>query len=303
MPHDVCRPTVAMSVAEPQRAALEGDAVSLETLLTSDVAAMRESWQFAAIIQFCRMFAPSLKLRGFSAELLESAMLDPDAHRVFLSELLYKLLRPDASQGFSEGDAAAWEHLLRKKLASHWREAFEEHPLAQRDFFEIASMTRVRRCGAKLDSMRWVRLAGLLLNPVADWEPRCRCACSTLCASGVPRSAQWSVTTSDEWYVPALPLPAATSAHASASAANIVRTRRLRARTSRRAWCATFLWEKTPEAGDTSSSLVTTRTAGYIARSRRGNGPAGRMMMLQGWMLSGRRRAALWRRLQTSWKS
>ncbi|KAK9815143.1 hypothetical protein WJX73_008682 [Symbiochloris irregularis] len=90
------------------------------------------------------MFAPSLKLRGFSADLLESAMLDPDDHRVFLGELLYKLLRPDASQGFAEGDAAGWEHLLRRKLASQWSEAFEEHPLTQNDFFGTAPMTRVR---------------------------------------------------------------------------------------------------------------------------------------------------------------
>ena len=138
-----------MSVAEPNRATPEVESYSLETLLTSDVAAMRSSWQFAAIIQFCRMFAASLKLRGFSADLLESAMLDPDDHRVFLSELLYKLLRPDASQGFSEGDAAAWEHLLRRKLQAQWHDAFDVHPLTQNGFFEAAPMTRVRRSGLR----------------------------------------------------------------------------------------------------------------------------------------------------------
>ena len=136
---------VAMSVAEPARATPELAHHTLEVLLSSDVAAMRSSWQFAAITQFCRMFAPSLKLRGFSADQLESAMLDPDQHRVFLGELLHKLLRPDASQGFSEGDAAGWEHALRRKLGAQWHEAFQEHPLGQSDFFGIAPMARVRR--------------------------------------------------------------------------------------------------------------------------------------------------------------
>ena len=144
-----------MSAAET-RGAMDNEPQSLEVLMSSDIAEMRASWQFAAIIQFCRMFAPSLKLRGFSADLLESAMLDPDDHRVFLGELLYKLLRPDASQGFAEGDAAGWEHLLRRKLASQWAEAFEEHPLAQNDFFGIAPITRVSedslRCQAVASS-------------------------------------------------------------------------------------------------------------------------------------------------------
>ena len=139
------KPTLKiMSLAETGTAAPVMESDALRLLLTSDVTAMRSSWHFAAIIQFCRMFAPSLKLRGFPADLLESAMLDPDDHRVFLGELLFKLLRPDASQGFSEGDAAGWEQLLKRKVNAQWADAFDDNPLATQDFYDVVPMTRVR---------------------------------------------------------------------------------------------------------------------------------------------------------------
>lgn len=166
---------------------------SLETLMSSEVAALRSNWEFAAIIQFCRMFAQSLKLRGFSAELLESAVLDPDAHRVFLTELLYKLLRPDASQGYSEGDAAAWEHLLRRKLSAQWREAFDEHAMSTTDFFGTGPTTRVRRLTV-LSLLCTFRLAGELLKPRLTRGDVFRCRCCTPCVSGERRSVLWSET-------------------------------------------------------------------------------------------------------------
>ena len=109
-------------------------------------ALLRSSWKFAAVVQFSRMFAVPLKLKVFAADILESALITPDNHRMFLSELLFKLLRADALQPYSEKDSEAWEVLLYKKLSARWREQFEAHPLAGTTFYYTTPSTRVGRC-------------------------------------------------------------------------------------------------------------------------------------------------------------
>lgn len=109
-------------------------------------ALLRSDWKFAAIVQFCRIFAAPLRLKSFAADTLESALLTPDNHRMFLSELLFKLLRPDASQPYSEKDSEGWESLLYRKVSAKWTDHFDSHPLAGTTFFDTLSTRRVRRC-------------------------------------------------------------------------------------------------------------------------------------------------------------
>lgn len=77
-----------------------------EAVRNSDLPALlRACWEGAAFLQFCRLFAAPLKLRAFSAEQLEAALLCPDDHTMFLGELLFKLLRRDTREPYTEKDA------------------------------------------------------------------------------------------------------------------------------------------------------------------------------------------------------
>lgn len=105
---------------------------------------MRCSWQFASSVQFCRMFATTLKLKSFSVDILERALLIPDDFQLFLSELLYKLLRADASQPYQERDSENWEQLLKKKFSSRWFDHFDYNPVKTKSFFDLSPMRRVR---------------------------------------------------------------------------------------------------------------------------------------------------------------
>lgn len=109
-------------------------------------ALLRSCWKFAAVIQFSRMFAAPLKLKVFAADILESALISPDNHRMFLSELLFKLLRTDALQPYSEKDSEGWESLLYRKVSTKWPEHFESHPLLGTTFYDITPTKRVCRC-------------------------------------------------------------------------------------------------------------------------------------------------------------
>lgn len=126
--------------AEPYTEQPEFQSVEQATAL------LRSSWKLAAVVQFSRMFAIPLKLKVFAADILESALITPDNHRMFLSELLFKLLRTDALQPYSEKDSELWEALLYKKMSARWSEHFEAHPLAGTTFYDITPSTRVRRC-------------------------------------------------------------------------------------------------------------------------------------------------------------
>ncbi|KAL0055404.1 hypothetical protein WJX82_000047 [Trebouxia sp. C0006] len=106
-------------------------------------ALLRSCWKFAAVIQFSRMFAAPLKLKVFAADILESALISPDNHRMFLSELLFKLLRTDALQPYSEKDSEGWESLLYRKVSTKWPEHFESHPLLGTTFYDITPTKRV----------------------------------------------------------------------------------------------------------------------------------------------------------------
>jgi hypothetical protein len=71
-----------------------GNKAEFPTKTTSqkDVNIFQSSWKFCCTIQFCKILKEPLALRRFSAEILEKALLNPDAHhRLFLAELLYKV--------------------------------------------------------------------------------------------------------------------------------------------------------------------------------------------------------------------
>lgn len=113
----------------------EGDVDFLEVL--------RSSWELASAIQFCRLFGGCLKIKPFSTEKLEAALLEPDDHSMFLAELLYKLLRRDTREPYTEREAFVWEDLLKRKLDAQWPQAFTAHPLPGGDFYTIDPLSRV----------------------------------------------------------------------------------------------------------------------------------------------------------------
>ena len=118
---------------------VEGDVDFLQLL--------RESWELAAISQFCRIFSETLKIRPFSTDKLEAAILEPDEHGVFLSSLLYLLLRPakETREPYIERESVVWEELLKRKLDAQWSQAFTAHPMAGGDFYTIDPVSRVRQ--------------------------------------------------------------------------------------------------------------------------------------------------------------
>lgn len=149
---------MSMSASEQSEAAIDDGTeqddvveqlVELENfghLESEQTALLRSDWKFAAIVQFCRMFASTLRFKSFAADTLEAALLNPDNHRMFLSELVFKLLRADASQPYTEKDSEGWESLLYRKVSARWPGQFDSHPLAGTTFFEITSTLRVGRC-------------------------------------------------------------------------------------------------------------------------------------------------------------
>jgi hypothetical protein len=118
--------------------AASGDAEEQEARNT-----LERDWKLPAVCQFCRTFQAALALaRSFSADVLEGALLRPDDHRVFLSELLYRLLAR-AGAPFGEAEQDVWEQLLRKKMLAQWHDAFDENPLEGRDFYTVSPAVRV----------------------------------------------------------------------------------------------------------------------------------------------------------------
>ena len=131
-----------VSPVKPAESQASPDA--LQASPEADLDVLRRSWQFAAAVQFCRMFRTLLRIRPFSADIFERALLDPSGHRMFLSELLCKLLRPDTSAPYSEQDCDTWEELLHQRLRTSLRSAFVDgNPLADRGFYAITPSLRV----------------------------------------------------------------------------------------------------------------------------------------------------------------
>jgi hypothetical protein len=102
--------------------------------------AVRGSWQFASLIQFCRMFAVPLKVKNFSADFLEKALMAPNDYHLWLAELCYKLLETREQCNRQE----TWEKMLHDKMIKQWWDCFETNPLRTKGFFEVTPMKRVR---------------------------------------------------------------------------------------------------------------------------------------------------------------
>ena len=86
-----------------------------------------------------------LALKLFSADVLENSLLDPENHRMFLGELLFKLLRRASIHTYGDQHVDAWELLLPRKLFSMWRGYLASNPLEERDFYSITAEARVGR--------------------------------------------------------------------------------------------------------------------------------------------------------------
>ncbi|CAD7703921.1 unnamed protein product, partial [Ostreobium quekettii] len=114
-----------------------------EEAVQRELQALRGSWRFAAFVQFCRLFEEPLRLRSYSSDTLEGALLFPEEHQVFLSEMMFKLLMPDRKKEYRPEDADRWEGLLQDRMAKRWHEWFESNPLEAAGYYEIAPMQRL----------------------------------------------------------------------------------------------------------------------------------------------------------------
>jgi hypothetical protein len=105
---------------------------------------LRADRRLPAVLQFCRLF-PMLKIKQFSAELLERALIHPEdeQHQGFLAELVFKLLRRDSHANYTDKALEGWDLMLAKKMDRQWHEAFECNPLGARDFMEVNALTKV----------------------------------------------------------------------------------------------------------------------------------------------------------------
>lgn len=63
---------------------------------------------------------------------------------MFLGELLYKLLKKERDEVYTEKAAFSWEPMLVRKLDAQWPQAFTAHPMTDADFYSIDPMSRVR---------------------------------------------------------------------------------------------------------------------------------------------------------------
>ena len=63
---------------------------------------------------------------------------------MFLGELLYKLLKKERDEAYTEKAAFSWEPMLVRKLDAQWPHAFTAHPMANSDFYAIDPLSRVR---------------------------------------------------------------------------------------------------------------------------------------------------------------
>eukprot|EP00854_Cymbomonas_tetramitiformis_P015319 gene15319-18124_t len=110
---------------------------------SEDCEALRSSVEFAQIIHFTRVFENPLKLKPFSADRLEAALLAPGENNKFLSEIHFKLLRHDPYANYNELDAETkWKDLLQKKLKNQSWEFWEENPLENACYEELSACER-----------------------------------------------------------------------------------------------------------------------------------------------------------------
>ena len=70
--------------------------------------------------------------------------MEPDEHPMFLGELLYKLLKKERDEAYTDKAAFSWEPMLVRKLDAQWPQAFRAHPMANIDFYSINPLSRVR---------------------------------------------------------------------------------------------------------------------------------------------------------------
>ena len=103
--------------------------------------ALRRRWEFAGLCHFCWLFSTDLKVKKFSSDQLENALLDPETNQLFLTELLYRLCRENPYSTPPESKFYAresnlfmdkWMEELEKRLKTRWF----------RDYFEITYAER-----------------------------------------------------------------------------------------------------------------------------------------------------------------
>ena len=102
---------------------------------------LRRRWEFAGVCHFCRMFSTDLKVKKFSSDQLENALLDPNSNQLFLTELVYRLSRenpsatpPDSKFYARESNMVMdkWGGELQRRLKTWWfKQYFEENYAAR----------------------------------------------------------------------------------------------------------------------------------------------------------------------------
>ena len=89
---------------------------------------LRQSWELAAVCHFCRTFKQECKLKPFSVDLLEQALVHPETARQFIGELHHRLM-----DYAGKHDYDGWEERLQKYVNKNWFRTWEENPLGELD--------------------------------------------------------------------------------------------------------------------------------------------------------------------------
>mmetsp|Transcript_6943 Transcript_6943/g.12014 ORF Transcript_6943/g.12014 Transcript_6943/m.12014 type:complete len:461 (-) Transcript_6943:372-1754(-) len=109
-----------------------------------ELAELRSSFAFAQVCHFCRVFAVALRIKSLQADHLEQCILHPAANNKLTSELIYKLVRPDATRTYSEYEAESkWHEMLLHKVRSEYADFWEADPLFEGDYYAITPLQRV----------------------------------------------------------------------------------------------------------------------------------------------------------------
>lgn len=120
------------------------EASSSEDVIPEGLEVLRSSWQFAAVLQFCRLFSAPLRLTPFSADVLERALRSPFEFSVFLGELFTRLLKAETPATLTEVETAHWTELLSRRVACNWPVSFESNPLGDTNFGGLSLPLKVR---------------------------------------------------------------------------------------------------------------------------------------------------------------
>lgn len=106
--------------------------------------ALKDLWEFQAVLQFSHLFGPALDINRFASSQLVEALSESTSQQAFLGELVCKLLGPPVEPETDVSISQGWQDKLRQLLAGKWQSIFESNPLQESDFASLTPETKVR---------------------------------------------------------------------------------------------------------------------------------------------------------------